>query len=219
MKRLLRVSNSDSLILNMMGHDCADDRIEFDTDSGLVKFFPPSDTLIPKKIRTVERITKRLGGQMFMPNLQIATVHLLGGCSTGRNAMEGVTNSDGKIFRRVSSARDHLDAAHEKVNDIDVHGCADIETLVPDGLYVCDASIIPCAVGVNPSFTITVLAEHVAKCLVRDAVQYYSTDAKQTVNVVKANKIELASDHMDVDLKKAGARVYLILEFVHSFNF
>ncbi|KAI5061107.1 hypothetical protein GOP47_0023612 [Adiantum capillus-veneris] len=157
-KRLLRAKNSDSLIFNMMGHDAADGHIEFDLDRGLVKFFPPTDPLIPKKISTVERIAKRIGGQMFMPTLRNTTVHLLGGCPAGRIAKESVTNPNGQLFHALvhsNSSLPYLLAAGAEKNE-SVDSC---DNKVHDGLYVCDGSIIPCAVGVNPSFTITTVAE------------------------------------------------------------
>ncbi|MBI4702205.1 MAG: GMC family oxidoreductase [Deltaproteobacteria bacterium] len=52
---------------------------------------------------------------------------------------------------------------------------ADHGVVGPDGqvfgyekLYVCDASIVPCALGVNPALTISALAERIAEGIVQD---------------------------------------------------
>jgi cholesterol oxidase len=60
-----------------------------------------------------------------------ATAHILGGCSIGASAVDGV-----------------IDARHEVFGH--------------PGLYVCDGSVIPGNLAVNPSLTITALAERFA---------------------------------------------------------
>ncbi|KAH7447450.1 hypothetical protein KP509_01G107600 [Ceratopteris richardii] len=171
-KRVLNLRNGDSLAFNMMGHDGADGRMQFDPDRSRVRFFPPTDPLIPKKIHTMERITKRIGGRMFMSAFRNTVVHLLGGCNAGRNSKDSVANPSGQIFspfRPYSTSRTSL-CTGDQISD-----AADLDdNLVHDGLYVCDASLIPCAVGVNPSLTITTIAEHVARGLVDNATSYYS---------------------------------------------
>lgn len=213
MKRMLRLKNSDSLIFNMMGHDAADGHIEFDLDRGLVKFFPPTDSLIPKKISSIERIVKRIGGQMFMPTLRNTTVHLLGGCRAGGSPIDSVTNPGGQVFcplaHSPSSFSEILDAEtkEKKVKD-NVVGF-EMDNHVHDGLYVCDASIIPCAVGVNPSFTIITVAEHVAKSLVKDAVGYYKHKVHEDVQLAENEKKFLPNGSITSETNKAaGARVW-----------
>ena len=58
------------------------------------------------------------------------TAHILGGACMGRGPEEGVADLGGRVF------------GYE------------------DSLWVCDGSLIPANLGVNPSLTITALAEH-----------------------------------------------------------
>jgi cholesterol oxidase len=81
-----------------------------------------------------------LGGNLF-------TVHPLGGCGMGDDAGTGVVDHKCRVFDttagRASSA-------------------------VHDGLYVCDASALPCPVGVHPLLTITAVAERAMLLFARD---------------------------------------------------
>jgi choline dehydrogenase-like flavoprotein len=73
-----------------------------------------------------------------------ATAHPLGGCGMGEDAGSGVVNHKCQVF--------------------DGRG----ETSVHAGLYVCDGSVIPRSIGVNPLLTITALAERAMVHLARD---------------------------------------------------
>ncbi len=64
------------------------------------------------------------------------TVHPLGGCALAETSEQGVVDCDPRNFGAVFGYRN---------------------------LYVADGSIIPSAVGVNPSLTIAALAEMVAQ--------------------------------------------------------
>jgi choline dehydrogenase-like flavoprotein len=76
----------------------------------------------------------------------IAMSHPLGGCPMGRNASEGVVDEFGRVF------------------DTSKTGTRPFY----NGLYIADASIIPHALGVNPSLTISALALRIADSIIAD---------------------------------------------------
>jgi choline dehydrogenase-like flavoprotein len=71
---------------------------------------------------------------------RVTVVHPLGGCPIGADATKGTIDRDGRVFDGSTG------------NKTDVH----------DGLYVVDASAIPGALAVNPTFTIVT---HAVRCL------------------------------------------------------
>jgi cholesterol oxidase len=76
----------------------------------------------------------------------LITVHPLGGCPMGENAETGVVDHKCQVFDAGS------------VDGSGVH----------DGLYVCDGSVLPAPVGVNPLLTITAVAERAMIHLAKD---------------------------------------------------
>ena len=71
--------------------------------------------------------------------------HPLGGCPMADDAGRGVVNHKSQVFRGTAAGAD-------------VHA----------GLYVMDGSVVPTALGVNPLFTISALAERSCEELARD---------------------------------------------------
>lgn len=72
---------------------------------------------------------------------KLITVHPVGGCGMGDDAMSGVVDDSCRVFAGTSGT--------------DVH----------PGLYVCDGAALPAAVGVNPLLTITAVAERAVEKL------------------------------------------------------
>ena len=72
------------------------------------------------------------------------SAHPLGGCPMGKGAEDGVVNSFGKVFKGKKGVTTY------------------------ENLYVIDGSIIPTALGVNPSLTISALAFRAAKQVLKD---------------------------------------------------
>jgi len=77
-------------------------------------------------------------------NYDLITVHPLGGCVMGDDASRGVVNHKGQVFSSPTGA--------------DVH----------QGFYVCDGSIVPVPLGVNPLITISALAERCCELMQDD---------------------------------------------------
>lgn len=142
--------SSQAVVFNAMGYDASDGKIKFDKDTSNICFSPPLDSLLPRKIETFQKLTRKLGGLLFMSRYRSTSVHLLGGCNASSNPSQGVCNPQGQVFDSQTPSALH------------------------SGLYVCDASLIPCSVGINPSLTIATAAEFVSKYLVQDVLEYKS---------------------------------------------
>ena len=72
------------------------------------------------------------------------TIHPLGGCCMANDATGGGTNHKGQLFKGSSG------------------------TDVYENFYVCDGSVVPTSLGVNPLWTISALAERCAVYMVED---------------------------------------------------
>ncbi|KAK9127825.1 hypothetical protein Syun_016622 [Stephania yunnanensis] len=140
--------NSQGMVLNTVGFDENNGRITFDGDTEQISFAPPQDPLLARKIQAFQKVSKRLGGSLFMSKYRSTSVHLLGGCSVAADHTNGVCNHYGQVFDPSLP-----------------------ETVHP-GLYICDASLIPCSIGINPCLTIATAAEYVSRHLVQDILTY-----------------------------------------------
>jgi len=74
----------------------------------------------------------------------IALSHPLGGCRMAKSAPDGVVDEFGRVFDKTKSGSQPF----------------------YDGLYIADASIIPTALGVNPSLTISALSLRIVMNLI-----------------------------------------------------
>ncbi|KAL4558326.1 hypothetical protein LXL04_036524 [Taraxacum kok-saghyz] len=149
MKHTFGLKGSQAMALNVMGYDESDGKITFDKIRDKINFTPPHDPLLSRKIITFQKLAKKLRGILFMSRYRSTSVHLLGGCNASFDHFNGVCNSNGQVFDTKSPSSFHL------------------------GLYVCDASLIPCSIGVNPCLTIATASEHVSRRLIQDIVKTY----------------------------------------------
>ena len=57
---------SQAIVLNAMGYDGSDGKIMLDKDMNKICFSPPHDPLLPKKIKAFQKLSKKLGGILFL---------------------------------------------------------------------------------------------------------------------------------------------------------
>jgi cholesterol oxidase len=126
----------NTLVFLAMGHDGAHGRMDLRNDrlriewSGLER----QRNLI-EAAHHLRKATRALRGVYLKNPLKPITVHPLGGCRMGDRAEDGVVDHEGRVF------------------------CGASGTEPAPGLYVCDGSIIPRSLGINPLLTITALSE------------------------------------------------------------
>lgn len=149
LKYTIGVKSSKGMILNSMGYDSGNGRITLDKSTEKITFTAADDPLLPRKVKALQRITTRLGGNLFMSRYRSMSVHLSGGCNAATDPSQGICNPNGQVFKPQNDPQ----AVHQ-------------------GLYVCDASLIPCPIGTSPCLSILAVAEHVSKHLVEDIIEY-----------------------------------------------
>jgi cholesterol oxidase len=138
-----------------IGHDRPDGRIVL-AGNGAVFSWPDAadDPAYDVAAEALRKATEATGG-IHVPNPlasrlfghAMLTVHPLGGCAMGEDRAHGVVDHKGRVFD-----------ASQAVGTTDVH----------DGLYVCDGSVVPRALGIHPLMTITAIAERTMILLARD---------------------------------------------------
>ena len=128
------VRNTQTFLV--MGHDSAGGRMYLHRDRLRIAW-PEVDRqpIFARAERRLREATRDLGGTYLKNPFNPVTVHPLGGCRMAEDASSGVVDHEGRVF----SGR---------------HGVE-----VCCGLYVCDGSIMPRSLGVNPLLTISALAE------------------------------------------------------------
>uniref|UniRef100_A0A2N9IZP7 Cholesterol oxidase n=1 Tax=Fagus sylvatica TaxID=28930 RepID=A0A2N9IZP7_FAGSY len=168
-RHIIGLKASQAIVLNAMGYDDSDGKIMLDKDMNRICFSPPHDPLLPKKIKTFQKLAKKLGGILYLSRYRSTLVHLLGGCNASSDPSYGVCNPNGQVFDPESSV------------------------MVHPGLYICDASLIPCSVGINPSLTIATAAEYVSRHLVQDVLKYKSVKtANQNPHAISNKNIRIS---------------------------
>jgi cholesterol oxidase len=138
----------------LVSHDTAEGRLRIENDVVIADW--PDVAEQPVFARIDEVLSKAIAaaGGTYIKNPFAGrltgearvTAHPLGGCAMGRSADDGVVDHRGRVFD--SSAKGG--------------------TSVYEGLYVCDGSVMPRSLGVNPLLTITGLAERTAILIARD---------------------------------------------------
>jgi cholesterol oxidase len=137
-----------SMLYLGMGHDGADGRVALNKTGearvlwGAIPDRPIFGSISEKMYGMVEAL-----GGTYIRNPRwneslgknLITVHPLGGCPMGDDVDSGVVNEFGEVF----------DAER---GDTSVH----------KGLFVADGSVLPDSVGVNPLYTISLIAERIA---------------------------------------------------------
>jgi cholesterol oxidase len=142
-RRLLRYlkgphhgATRNTLVFLVMGHDGARGRLELRDDRLRVEW-PGLDR--QRNLVVAEQhlrdATRGLRGVYLKNPLNPITVHPLGGCRMAESAERGVVDHQSRVFAGATG------------------------THVACGLYVCDGSIVPRSLGINPLLTITALAE------------------------------------------------------------
>ncbi|MBA3767258.1 MAG: alpha/beta fold hydrolase, partial [Acidobacteria bacterium] len=144
------VHNTQTFLV--MTHDDAAGRLYLEEDRVRIAWPGVGQQPIFEKVNErLEQATRSLGGTYLknplstkLTNHDLITVHPLGGCVMAESAESGVVNHKGQVFS------------------------GDAGTAVYEDLYVCDGSIIPRPLGVNPLLTISALSERCCVLLAMD---------------------------------------------------
>lgn len=135
----------------VMAHDGNNGVIQLDDGRVSIDWEEAGQHPIFKRIsETLEKATAALGGK-YVDNpawskalgRNLISVHPLGGCGMGNGATDGVVDHKCRVFTGNGTA-------------------------IHDGLYVCDGSVMPRSLGVNPGLTITAVTERAMKLLAED---------------------------------------------------
>ena len=136
----------------VMTHDDGKGVMSLENDRLVIKWPGVGKEAIFQKVSgNLATASEAIGGEYVVDPVwtkvmgyDLITVHPLGGCVMGDDASRGVVNHKGQVFSGASG-----DAVHE-------------------GLYVCDGSVVPLPLGVNPLITITALAERSCELMAAD---------------------------------------------------
>ena len=149
----------------VMSHDDGKGRISLDEERLKLSWPKVAQQEVFERVdRNLRKATQATGGNYTRNPLtetilgnNLITVHPLGGCVMGRDRGSGVVSHKCQVF----------DGRPEAPADA-----------VLTGLYVCDGSVIPRPLGVNPLLTITALAERAMIHLAADRGWQFSDERR-----------------------------------------
>jgi cholesterol oxidase len=128
---------------NVMGQDDANGTLRLDGDDLELKWDRPivDHPTFQKSDQLCREFAAAMGGDYVafwdtLPKRRLTIPHPLGGCPIGTSRDDGVVDEQGRVFDSGGSS------------PTDVH----------EGLYIVDGSVIPGALAVNPTLTITAQA-------------------------------------------------------------
>lgn len=152
------IANTQTYLV--MTHDDATGRLEVSGPRAHVTWPGAGDAEYLQRVdQRLQEATHALGGThipdpVWVPwlNNKLISCHPLGGCSMAEDASRGVVDDRGRVFSSTQG------------------------TGVHPGLYVCDGSTVPRALGVNPLLTISGVAERAMELLLLDHGWTVATD-------------------------------------------
>lgn len=144
------VRNTQTFLV--MTHDHGDGEMVLDDDRLQVRWPGVGDEPIFEAVGSaLDTATEAIGGNYVRDPIwteavgkRLVTVHPLGGCPMGSDAGQGAVDHAGRVFAGTTGSETH------------------------GGLYVCDGSVVPRPLGVNPLLTISALAERCCELLAAD---------------------------------------------------
>jgi len=136
----------------VMTHDDGKGTMQLENDRLVISWPGVGKEAIFQKVAGNLRLaSEAIGGEYVVDptwtkvmHYDLMTVHPLGGCIMADDASGGVVNHKGQVFSSTTG------------------------TGVYKGLYICDGSVVPLPLGVNPLITISALAERCCELLALD---------------------------------------------------
>ncbi len=135
----------------VMSHDTSGGKLEFNEANGLVSVNWPGDgreTPYPQDNAALRKASEAIWANYVANPLwlddfgrRLVTVHPIGGCPMSDSPLTGVVDGDCRVYTGTNET-------------------------VHSGLLVCDGSVLPSSLGVNPLYTISAVAERAIQRLI-----------------------------------------------------